>query len=240
MSMENDTLRETLRLLLTIATTSSCELVAQPIDDDAFDAMTTEVLDAPSNDAYACHIVPDVAGANAPRRDGDTLIFERGANGYSRQCVQPSSAEQTACWQSGPFACDDEAVPCTLIQPRAEAQTGATVMAGGEYSVCAHPCATDEDCPAPSSGTAVAKCADDPALYGFPDLYPEAGIESAGGYRYTGSGACMIGCAGGEACPDGFTCIEPTRVVLSADGGEWLTSPAPAQCLQFKAITLRE
>ncbi len=256
MSMEENTMRDTTWLILTIATLACGELVAEPIvnksvlldgdpateetttgDGNAFDVMTTEVLDAPSTDAYACQIVPDVTGEGAPVRDGDTLIFERWANGYSNACVQATGPEATACWVPGGIECDDESRPCPTIVPRREAGTGESVMSGGTYMVCAHPCTTDDDCPAPSSGTAVATCVHDAALYGSRNLF--AGVDLDRGFQYTGGGSCMIGCASGETCPDGFICSEPDRVAISSDA-EVLLSPAPAQCLQFKAVTLRE
>ena len=84
--------------------------------------------------------------------------------------------------------------------------------------LCEYPCVSDEQCPAPSSGNARASC------MRHPEFNP-----------LTDGGSCMLGCGNGEACPDGFVCIEPGLAFGQSDGSDW---PAPAQCVQYKGAVL--
>jgi hypothetical protein len=57
-----------------------------------------------------------------------------------------------------------------------------------EMSVCTIECAQDEDCAIPETGTAVVKCTGAPS-------------------------ACVLGCSGGETCPEEMVCA-PTGACM--------------------------
>lgn len=199
------------------------EVAAEPIQmgESSLPITSVEVGDTDSDDAYACEVVE-----TAPRGASDSVISGfvavTGFPNYGGRCKHSEelgALEQ--CWYTGPTDCQagDPEQPCGGFVGRDyDLEAGTFVLEGGQHMLCEYPCVADDQCPAPSSGTARATCMK------HPELDPA-----------TGTASCMLGCGNGEVCPDGFVCIEPGLGFGQSDGTVW---PAPAQCVQYKPVLL--
>jgi hypothetical protein len=161
-------------------------------------------------EAYACDVVAVSAGT-------PYTFVSLGKEAYAGFCSQTSAPAPVGCWYTGPRSCDSTG-PCGGFRGSRDSVTDVFTLQGGQHMLCEYPCVSDSDCPAPSSGTARASC------MRSPEFNPA-----------TDGGSCMLGCADGATCPDGFVCIEPGLAFGLRDGSSW---PAPAQCVQYEAITM--
>jgi hypothetical protein len=214
--MEVSIVKNTIWTLIALASTACGEVTAEPIQVGAtsFSVSEVEIEDVDSEDAYACEVV------TVPPRGSDgsevTPFISVGTLAYGAVCRATTSPQQ--CWYTGPRDCGTESDDCGGFVGSVDLDTGVATLEGGQHMLCAYPCVSDADCPAPGSGTALATCM----------LHPEFDPRTDGG-------SCMLGCGDGETCPDGFVCIQPGLGVSQSDGSVW---PAPAQCVQYKPVTL--
>ena len=195
------------------ATGAACGIqTAQPI---AITPLTEiVVVDDGSTDPYACAVVEVPDPIN--EIDGHTVYaFINGVGGgdglggagggYVGVCRQT----REGCWYTGTPGYPDH--PCTPGAPGCGGYSydpATDTWNGGQHMACKYACATDADCPAPATGTALAACS--PL-----------------------TNTCALVCAGGETCPDGFICIQSALSFANSDGT--VTRP-PRQCVQFKEL----
>lgn len=212
-------MREKIWTLLVMMSAGCGEVTAEPIQTGtgAFSVTDIEVADADSNDTYACEVL-EMEPEEAVEAEISLFVSLPGVPGFGGRCKQAGNGALNGCWYTGDLGCGGEARPCGGFSGRIDTATGAYMLEGGQHMVCEYPCDTDEECPAPSSGTALATC------MRSPEFNP-----------VTDGGSCMLGCGNGEVCPDGFVCIDPGLGFGLSDGSTWM---APAQCVQYKPVAL--
>jgi hypothetical protein len=211
--------KKTIWTLIALSIAACGEVTAEPIvvGEAAFSVNDIEVEDVESNDPYACEVV-----ALPPRGTEDTPIssfISLGDIAYGGRCQQPTGGIEQ-CWYTSSVSNDCVAgePDCGGFTGSVDYDTGVATLQGGQHMLCEHPCTSDEQCPAPASGTALATC------MRHPEFNPA-----------TDGGSCMLGCGNGETCPDGFVCILPGLGFGQSDGSVW---QAPAQCVQYKRVAL--
>jgi hypothetical protein len=167
------------------------------------------LVDDGSTDPYACATieVPDQVN----EIDGHTVpAFASGfgggdgVGGEGADYAGVCKQTREACWYIG------TAGPCP-VSPNCGGffyDLASDTYSGGMHMTCKYACATDADCPAPATGTARAACS-----------------------PFTNR--CVLGCAGGETCPDGFVCVQSALTIRNSDG---TISRPPLQCVQFKEL----
>lgn len=202
-------------LLIAVAGCSGMTAEQEPTgsDERALSSASADASEA-SDDAYACKVVEtEQYGELTP-----FISAPSGTPAYAGVCSGPEEGALASCWSTGPRHCDGPNEICGGFSGSQDPATGEFRLSGGQHMLCEYPCVSDDQCPAPSSGTARATC------MRSPEFNPA-----------TDGGSCMLGCGSGETCPDGFVCIEPGLSFGQSDGSDW---PAPAQCVQFKTLTL--
>ena len=194
---------------------SGCgEVTAEPIRSESFAISSVDVDHTESDDAYACDVID--LGAQ-PSAELQPFVRLGAALVYAGQCRHAEPGGPNQCWYTGPSDCGAGSTSCGGFEGAFDTASGSYRVTGGQHMLCAYPCVRDDQCPAPSSGTARASCM-------LPAEFDPA----------TDGGSCMLGCADGETCPDGFLCIAPGLAFTRSDG---TTVPAPKQCVQYKALS---
>jgi hypothetical protein len=190
------------------------EVTAEPIRSVSIPITSVDIDEPDLTNPYACEITQTADGA----ADGLELVpfLTLGALSYAGKCSSPEQARQ--CWYTNDMQCQaDTDDDCGGFVGRVDPVTGAYELDGGQHMLCPYSCVRDDECPASATGTARPTCM----------LPPE--FDPA-----TDGGTCMLGCGSGEACPDGFVCVDPGLSFSTSDG---TLVPAPAQCVQFHRLT---
>lgn len=214
-------------LLVTVSVACG-QVAAEPIQagESSLSITGSGVEDVDSDDVYACEVV-ETAPRGTPDPEIAGFIGLPPLPDYGGRCKQARMGALTQCeYLQGPGGnClpgenhrGDPQSPCGgAVGKNYDTEAGTFTLEAVQYMVCHYPCVTNDECPAPGSGTARGLCLHDP---NYSDEY-------ANSY-------CQLACEDGETCPEGFVCIPGPRFGLS-DG---TFRQYPAQCAQPHTVVI--